>query len=355
MDKLLEHLKARMEWWKEQSFVSKILMVFGLIMVIGVLSAFFSTAKASTLTLSWTPPTMLCNGDPITNTMKGQMRYEIFYSTNEFPVGNADCTIPSDPEPVNIPRRDIGPNVTKTSFEVVGGMTYYATIRACLNDHGCGNFSNLVSKTFPDDPQTPPVDPPPGTGTLYRPGLIVVEDEARFVGGPFSTVMRFESDPMIAMASGRWQIDFQFTKGICPTDTQVVLSRDESGQTDPGHVSFAVQDIGTHCEMRARFQSGDTSIPAWAANGVIDMTIPGAAHQIMFSFGADASASLDGVDLPPSGTTPFPMGLDQNALPLIFNGTCWSKQDAINTCGPGMAEEPTAVFGGWSSLQIFDQ
>lgn len=275
-------------------------------------------------TFRWTPPSQRTDDTPLANselkdyrilcgspaaiTVLNQGGTNVYLANEaDFPPGNYTCTISV---------RDLG---NLRSLE-----------------------SNEASFAIADQPTEPPPEPDPDLPPNPPTNFIVFTPSAELpplaTYGPLSTAMAFASDPIIAARSACWVIDFDVTNPVTGVN-QVLVSRDLSGQTLPGHLSINISTTG---QLRLRMQAGDSTIPAAGFDSVDPITA--GAHSAKACFGTQGlSLELDSVLV---GNDPaWQIGLDQNDLPLWLGGTCWASQEPL--CNP------TSLLGGSVTLRIF--
>lgn len=185
-----------------------------------------------------------------------------------------------------------------------------------------GTYKVTVSGAPPPvDP--PPVDPPPETQTSFGP-----------VTAPLQYPSSISSIPQDAF---RWEITF--TVNSLGTDINGLVSRDENGQAEPGHLTVRV--------INDRLNVRHQDIAGGHATVEIDSTtsiVPGIEYQATVSLEAGVGLGLfvNGVL---ESQTDWATGLSGNSLPLTLGGYCGTCDDTTG---------PTKPIDGIVALEIWD-
>jgi len=160
--------------------------------------------------------------------------------------------------------------------------------------------------------------------------------EPQVTFGPVESITQYSSTVgVIAQDDFRWEITFTLNAlgGI-----QGLVSRDESGQNDPGHLTVWVE----HSELIVRHQdiSGGQETQRLRRSGIVAAT----EYVVVVSIEQDVGMQLllDGQLI---DSTPIAFGIAGNDLPLTLGGRCTSCET-----GQGPANE----INGTVSLAIYD-
>ena len=185
-----------------------------------------------------------------------------------------------------------------------------------------------------DDPscvQPPP--PPPGDDTSVTLPL----ESPLLALGPVSDLTVFPNDSLFAQAVFRWEVEF--TANLV-TGTQGLVSRDQNGQSDAGHLSVWL-DNDVVVLRHQDISGGHASAELRSTTRVV----AGQSYIITISVGPTGIALFVGTNL--EAWDPWSVGTAGNSLDLVLAGLC-------TRCQPDGSFGPDRPLNGTAELRIYD-
>jgi hypothetical protein len=161
----------------------------------------------------------------------------------------------------------------------------------------------------------PPIDPPPIDPPPIDPPPIDPPPETQTTFGPVSAPLQYPSTiSSIPQDAFRWEITF--TVNSLGNDINGLVSRDENGQSQPGHLTVRV----VNDRIRVRHQDIAGGHPTVEINSST-VIVPGVEYHATISVEAGVGVGLfvNGIL---ESQTDWAIGLSGNDLPLTLGGYC---------------------------------
>lgn len=292
-------------------------------------------AQAATLQVNLNPHGKRCDGTDIV-TPDQTVTHKLFWDTKVMPgpaLDAADCSAEEWPDPPGARVIDLEANTGTVEFEVPNGATVYLRARASVE----GVPSALTPEIIIETPAAPISSP-------QQPVLWVIGafGDLTAVFGPVTAPTQY---PNNAATQGAQRFRITGVVNAIGADYQGLVSRDASGQDDPGHFSVG---IGVDGKVMVRNQPGQDTAGASLPSVKLESTQPVVAGQ---EFGITITLGpIKGLTLAVDGQAPVSSSeyhpLAGNTLPLTVGATCSS---CVGTTGA-----PTRrPLNGWVRVQVY--
>ncbi|MEA3242864.1 MAG: hypothetical protein U9Q19_05410 [Pseudomonadota bacterium] len=292
-------------------------------------------AQAADLQVNLNTNPKHCDGTDIA-TPDQTVTHKIFWDTQPMPgpaADAADCSAEEWVDPPGARVIDLEANASTAQFQVPNGAKVYLRARASLE----GVPSALTPEVMIETPAAPVSSP-------QRPVLWVVGvfGDLTAVFGPVTQPTQY---PNNATTQGAQRFRITGVINTIGPDYQGLISRDASGQDDPGHFSVGIGADGT---VQLRNQPGQdaagTNLPSVRLVS-LQPVVAGEEFGITITIGPTNGLTLavDGQD-PVSAAEYHP--LTGNTLPLTVGATC-------SSCVEYTGAPIRRPLDGWVRVQVY--
>ena len=120
-----------------------------------VLFLLSNVAFATSETLSWTLPTLDCEGNALNVADLGTL--EVYVSESEIPGSGAPCSSPPDPAPIGFTPVNVAAGLTTVTIDLAAGKTYFFRCRVQGPGGLWSNLSDQAVHVIPFIQVQPPV------------------------------------------------------------------------------------------------------------------------------------------------------------------------------------------------------